>query len=143
LFGKNKGIMTVMERPKHRVSVKAALVTSDRSKVLVTKLADGRFGLPGGHLEYGETPDEGIVRELNEELGVAYRGPLTQAGFWADPSGDRILLGYIGQLDETTPLTLQYEELEGVHWATLSEVESGVVMTRTYNDLLIKALVHE
>jgi ADP-ribose pyrophosphatase YjhB (NUDIX family) len=129
-----------MERPRHRVSVKAALLSTDGKKVLVTKLADGRFGLPGGHLEYGESLEAGIVRELNEELGITYSGPLTQAGFWKDPEADRILLCYIGRLDETTPLTLQYEEVGGVHWATLSEVKEGKVRTRTYNDLLYRAL---
>ncbi len=33
----------------------------------------GDWGLPGGHLEYGETLREGAIRELKEELGINAR----------------------------------------------------------------------
>ena len=100
-----------MRRPTHRVSVKIALCTPDGSKVLVTQLAGGTDGLPGGHMEFGETPEIAIKRELREELGIVYVGPLKQGRFWKDPKGDRILLGFIGELDENTEFQLQLEEL--------------------------------
>jgi 8-oxo-dGTP diphosphatase len=34
------------------------------------KIGNGFWGLPGGHLEYGETPLEGAKRELEEETGL-------------------------------------------------------------------------
>lgn len=33
-------------------------------------LTEGRWTLPGGFLRFGETPREGVVRELEEEVGV-------------------------------------------------------------------------
>lgn len=32
--------------------------------------APGKWGLPGGHIEPGETPAQGAVRELAEEAGI-------------------------------------------------------------------------
>ncbi|MGE0623216.1 MAG: NUDIX domain-containing protein [Pseudomonadales bacterium] len=32
---------------------------------------DGCWSLPGGRVEEGETPEESIVREMREELGIA------------------------------------------------------------------------
>ena len=43
-------------------------------KILLVKgsrgLTKGRWSLPGGFLRFGETPPEGLLRELKEELGV-------------------------------------------------------------------------
>ena len=127
-----------MTRPMHRVSTKIALHTRGGEKVLVTRLADGRYGLPGGHIEYGETPEEAILRELHEELGIIYNGPLEQVHFWKDPAGDRILLGYKGQLDETAKMMLQRQEVAGVQWMTQGEVRKGLFNTLTYKDFLEK-----
>lgn len=33
-------------------------------------LGDGTWSTPGGHLDYGETPEECAVREAHEETGV-------------------------------------------------------------------------
>jgi len=52
----------------YRVSVKA-LILKNR-KVLLVKEADGRWELPGGGLEVGESFLSGITREIKEELGV-------------------------------------------------------------------------
>lgn len=125
-----------MTRPMHRVSVKIALRTPDGEKVLMTRLEGGQYGLPGGHIENGETPEQAILRELHEELGITYGGPLEQARFWKDPEGERILLGYVGQLDESTTMTFQLEEIIGVQWATRDDVRKGVFNTPTYREFL-------
>jgi 8-oxo-dGTP diphosphatase len=35
-----------------------------------TGWADGKLGIPGGHLEEGETARQAAIRELQEELGI-------------------------------------------------------------------------
>ncbi|KQV70081.1 hypothetical protein ASC64_08520 [Nocardioides sp. Root122] len=43
------------------------------------------WGLSGGHLEPGETPDEGALRELEEETGVRLdHGQLREVGAFAN-----------------------------------------------------------
>lgn len=34
------------------------------------KMVQGKFGLPGGQLEFGEHPDESMIREIQEETGI-------------------------------------------------------------------------
>ena len=52
-----------------------ALLVRD-SKILLGKRAHGQrlypdvWDLPGGHLEASESPDDALIRELGEELGI-------------------------------------------------------------------------
>jgi 8-oxo-dGTP diphosphatase len=60
-----------MEIPNcfYRISVKA-LVLNDEGKFLLLKEHNEFWELPGGGLDFNETPQECIERELKEEMGV-------------------------------------------------------------------------
>ena len=53
----------------YRVSVKA-LIFDEEKRFLLVKEDNGFWELPGGGLDFGENPQEGIKRELLEEMGV-------------------------------------------------------------------------
>lgn len=53
----------------YRVSVKA-LIFDDTQRLLVFQDTAGEFEMPGGGWEHGETLNECITRELNEEMRV-------------------------------------------------------------------------
>jgi 8-oxo-dGTP diphosphatase len=57
--------------------VAAALVDSD-GRVLIAQRPDGKqlagqWEFPGGKVEDGETPENALIRELQEELGITVR----------------------------------------------------------------------
>ncbi len=54
----------------YRVSLKA-VVKNDVDQVLVVKEGSDEWSLPGGGLDHGEAASDGLVRELQEELGTA------------------------------------------------------------------------
>ncbi|MEJ3652064.1 NUDIX domain-containing protein [Actinomycetes bacterium KLBMP 9759] len=70
------------------VRVGVGAVVRDGERILVLRRAGahgaGTWGLPGGHQEFGESPEETAVREVAEETGltVAARSRL---GFTDDP----------------------------------------------------------
>lgn len=53
----------------YRVSVKA-FITNDDGQVLVVKENQAYWSLPGGGLDHGESQQDCLKREINEELGV-------------------------------------------------------------------------
>jgi ADP-ribose pyrophosphatase YjhB (NUDIX family) len=62
------------------MSVGDAAVIDDKGQILLVKRADnGQWAMPGGALEVGETPAEGVAREALEETGVRCR-PVSLVG---------------------------------------------------------------
>jgi len=57
----------------------AALVRDAHGRLLVQQIHDGRWGLPGGAIEPGETPSLAVQREVLEETGLHVR-PTRVAG---------------------------------------------------------------
>jgi len=56
------------------LAVGDAAVIDDAGRILLVQRADnGKWAMPGGALEVGETPAEGVVREALEETGVRCR----------------------------------------------------------------------
>jgi ADP-ribose pyrophosphatase YjhB (NUDIX family) len=76
-------------RGKILVGCSAVIFDEMRNKVLLTRRADnGKWCLPSGHMEPGESAEEACIREVREETGLAVR--LTRlAGIYTDP--DRLL----------------------------------------------------
>lgn len=75
-------------RPKKMLIVAACALVDADGRVLITQRPEGKalaglWEFPGGKVEPGETPEEALVRELREEIGVetkvACLAPLTFA----------------------------------------------------------------
>ncbi len=73
----DKGMINKEEfnRTRH-VNVKAAVaaIIERKGKILITKrisdVENGKWSLPGGHLEIGESAEDGAIREVKEETGL-------------------------------------------------------------------------
>jgi ADP-ribose pyrophosphatase YjhB (NUDIX family) len=55
-----------------------ALCIDERDRLLLARVSSdvssaGRWTLPGGGLEWGERPEDGVLRELEEETGLTAR----------------------------------------------------------------------
>jgi ADP-ribose pyrophosphatase YjhB (NUDIX family) len=71
----------------HSKATSSGLVVDDEDRVLLAKRANdpftGKWDLPGGFLEEGENPLDGLRRELREEAGIEV-GDERLLGIWMD-----------------------------------------------------------
>lgn len=78
--------------------VVAAALVDLQGRVLVQQRPAGKslaglWEFPGGKIEPGETPEQALVRELGEELGIEVDdSDLTAATFVSEPLADRHLV---------------------------------------------------
>jgi 8-oxo-dGTP diphosphatase len=70
----------------------------------------GRWALPGGFVDEYEPPEHAARRELEEETGIRYEGPLTLVGVYGgpgrDPRGWTVSAVYAGVVREGVDLAL-------------------------------------
>ena len=83
-----------------RTVLVAAGVIIDGRRVLLTQRMpgahlEGSWEFPGGKVEPGEAPEQALVRELREEIGVgATVGDILDVTFWRYERKDVLLLFY-------------------------------------------------
>lgn len=113
--------------PKHLVSY---FVVVDDGHVLLVDHRNAQLWLPpGGHVEMGEHPRDTVIRELEEELGMAASHPIgaplmltitTTVGLSAGHTD--VSLWYLVNADRTTKIKYDEEEFQSIQWFSFDEV---------------------
>jgi 8-oxo-dGTP diphosphatase len=92
--------------PRPSYTVDAAIISrQDKKVLLILRKHDpyaGKWAFPGGFMDMDETPEEAIVRELEEEThitGVALKQFKTYGALGRDPRGRTISTLFIGFIE--------------------------------------------
>lgn len=115
-----------------------------RDQLLMLDLSDWglRYGMPGGHLETGETPDDAVRRELAEELGLTEQIPLRRCDFFWHGEG-KIVLAYCGTLNPEH-IDLSFDGGEGkMAWVAIDDIKNGAANIGDYHDLVLRLHAEE
>ena len=93
----------------------------------------GDWGVTGGHPKSGETPIEGIVSEVKEELGLDF----SNENFIEYDSGcdgkDCYKMYFVNKDINLEDITIQEEELSEVKWFSMEDLEK-MVETKELNE---------
>ncbi len=115
-----------------RVGCSAVIFDEKREKVLLTQRMDnGRWCLPGGHMESGESAAEACEREVLEETGLKVRATRL-LGVYSNP--DQLVIYKDGNKAFFVVLNFEVQVLEGelglsdettdFGWFSLEEMET-------------------
>lgn len=92
--------------------------------------ADQKWGLPGGKIEFGETPDQAVVREAMEETGceVEIIGmiPITYTNIWrySDKEQHTVVFGYYGRLIKVLENEIYDKKVNQIKWISPKDITS-------------------
>jgi len=107
------------------------IFVNEQGHLLLMKRADtcvtfpGHWGLVGGFIDPGETPQEAAVREAKEEIGVDIEVIEFVGRYYNTPTphyGNAISLPHYSKIIAGTPHPAQPEECSDVKWFTPEEV---------------------
>ena len=83
----------------------------------------------GGHMDYGETPEQALTREVREELGITDFAPTFNGKYVFDSRRERELV-YVYSTTYDGPVSPSAEELDGGRFWTLDEIRAAIGQER-------------
>ena len=105
------------------------VIRNSKGEFLMQKRVErkgGDWGVTGGHPKSGETPIEGIITEVKEELGLDFK----ETDFILYDSGcdgkDCYKMYYVNKDIDLNDIVIQKEELTEVKWFTMEELYNMV-----------------
>jgi 8-oxo-dGTP diphosphatase len=107
-------------------TVSAIITTPDRSKFLITRrktgLYQGRWCLPGGHIDRDETLRDAVIREVKEETGLDFAPRLFSCFDEIIPEHDIHTIAIVFDGLAYGTITTQVDEVAEIGWYSLGEI---------------------
>ena len=108
--------LDTMPEPRFRIGV-FAIVERDGRYLLAHRTDIDWWNLVGGGLEYGETVEQGLAREVQEEVGSTIE-IVRLVGLYSKPCKREIVLTFLCRLTPESPEPTTSPEASQVGWFT-------------------------
>lgn len=119
--------------PDDHIRVGVGLLILKDDKILLGKrknaLGAGQWGSTGGHVEYGETLQDAIMRELAEEAGITVKNVrfLCVSDFLTHmPERHYVDVGFVGEWESGEPQLLEPHKCAGWEWVDKDDLPDNL-----------------
>ena len=104
------------------------MIQNSKGEFLIQKRSKqkgGKYAGTGGHVKSGQTSVEGMIDEIQEEIGLAVKPEELELLYSAREDEQDVFfdLYYMKKDFEISDLVLQEEEVESVSWKTIEEID--------------------
>lgn len=110
------------------IKVGVGLLVVRDGKVLVGhrkgSFGAGEYGVIGGHVEYGETLEEAVLRELREECGIKVKNlrMLCVSDLMQYAPRHYVDVGFVAEWESGEPQILEPHKCQGWEWRHLDDL---------------------
>lgn len=141
---------TFFNNPKPAAEI--ILIDETGRAAVATRARDpyaGMLDLPGGFIDSGETLEEGIVREIHEEIGLTrdqyshlvYIASATADYPWGQELTDVVTATFTAQIDSAAPLAAK-DDVASIELMELSQLKREDFAWPTQYDRIEQAITH-
>ncbi len=124
---------------RFRVSVNA-IIQSEDQYLLARRRDIGWWHLVGGGLEHGETIEQGLLREVHEEIGAEV-AIVRLVGVYAKPQKQEVVLAFLCHLAAGTDEPFTSEEIAEIGWFSPDDLPHPLLPK--HRDRLLDAVASE
>lgn len=110
------------------IIVLLVMIQNSKGEFLIQKRSKqkgSKFAATGGHVKSGQTSVEGMIDEIQEEIGLIVKPEELELLYSAREDDQDVFfdLYYMKKDFEISDLVLQEEEVESVSWKTIEEID--------------------
>lgn len=128
-----------------RILADAAIFNDEGKILLIQQTKNGRqpflWGLPGGHVEKDENPEEAAIREVKEEtnLDISLTNFVHAEILYVSDGSEYLLVTYKAKSRDLNNIKIDSKEVNDYGWFSLKEIRDGKIKLR--GDFLLPPLL--
>lgn len=125
----------MLTKDRHKVIPASYLVLRDQERVLLlrrfnTGYEDGKYSLPAGHVDQGETFTQTLVREAAEEINIRLKSEdirVAHIMHRKDYDSERIDTFFVAERYEGEPKNIEPHKCDDLSWFSLEELPGNII----------------